>query len=245
MILICKIYRKIKSFLKVNWIKTIYLNFKILPFEQARHLPIVVFGQCSISSLSGKIVFTDTVKFGIITFGHRFEIFKKANNSAEIFLEGVWELTGPAQFGYDFKLYIEKNASFKTGIMNTFANNTKIVCTNKILLGDHVKIGDESQIIDTTFHNMYDLDLGKSIEKKGEIIIGSYIAVGNRVSITKNTNIPDYSIIASNSLCNKNLNSYGNNNMFGGIPAKLIKTNYIRDWKLEEESLKNYLTIKF
>src|SRR5690606_24978783 len=134
MTLICIIYRKINSFFKINWIKTIYINLKMLPFTQARHLPIVVFGQCSISSLSGKIIFKDTVKFGVITFGHRFEIFKKANNSAELFLEGVWELTGPVQFGYDFKLYIEKNACLKTGIMNTFANNLKIVCTNKITL---------------------------------------------------------------------------------------------------------------
>lgn len=239
-----KIHKRLCNFLQVNWFKTLYLNFKLLPFEQAAKLPIIVFGQCSVGNISGKIIFTDHLRMGMLTFGHRFEIFKKASNISEIVLKGTWKLNGAAQFGYDFKLYIEKEAYLETGKMNTFANNTKLVCCKKIILGNYVKIGDESQLQDTTFHNMFNLSTNQTVPKEGEILIGSYVSVGNRVSITKNAIVPDFSLIASNSLCNKSLVHYGENNLFGGIPVKLIRKDYTRDWKLEEKELEEYLKIK-
>ncbi len=235
---------KIRLYSQINWIKTWYINLKFLPLKDALKLPIIVFGQCSFGSLSGKIIFDVPIETGIITLGHRFEIFKKSARSAEIFIQGVWQINGYAQIGYDYKIYIEKNAVLQTGDMFTMANNGKIVCTNKIILGDHVKIGDESQLIDTNFHDLYDVNKQKNIPKKGEIHLGSYIGAGNRVTYMKNTKIPDYSLITSNSLCNKDFSEYANNNIFGGIPAKHIKENIIRNWQAEEKAIKEYLTIK-
>lgn len=180
----------------------------------------------------------------MITLGHRFEIFTKAAGCAELFLEGEWHVKGRVQLGYDFKIYIEKGAILETGHMCTFANNTKIVCSNGIYLGNHVKIGDDSQLLDTNFHDLYDISSGTCIPRKGKIFLNSYIATGSRVTIMKNAKIPDYSLITSNSLCNKDFLSYGENNIFGGIPAKFIKTGIRRHWEAEEEKLEDYLTIR-
>lgn len=235
---------KIKLYNQINWIKTIYINLHFFSVKEAVKFPIIVFGQCNFASLKGKIALKAPLKTGIITLGHRFEIFKKSAGIAELFLEGEWVVMGSIQIGYDFKIYLEKEAILETGHMCTLANNTKLVCSNKIILGNSVKIGDESQLIDTNFHDLYDLKADKKIPKKGEIYLGSYISTGSRVTIMKNAKIPNYSLIPSNSLCNKDYLSFGENNIFGGIPAQFIKNGLIRDWKSEEEELIAYLTVK-
>ena len=41
--------------LKANWLKTIAFNFRMLPFEQAIHLPLLLFGKIDISGCEGRI----------------------------------------------------------------------------------------------------------------------------------------------------------------------------------------------
>lgn len=239
-----RILNKLKFYNQINWLKTIYINLCYFSFSDALKFPIVIFGSCSLAKLKGNLIIQTPIKTGIVTIGHRFEVFKKENKSAEIFFEGDWIVKGSVQFGYDCKIYIEKNAVFETGQMCTFANNTKIVCSNFIKLGDHVKIGDESQILDTNFHNLFDIKENKVINKKGKIILESYIAIGSRVTVMKNTVLPSYTLVTSNSVLNKDFNSYGENNLFGGIPAKFIKEGLVRDWKSEEKALENFLKVK-
>jgi serine acetyltransferase len=51
------------------------------------------------------------------------------------------------------------------------------------------------------------------------------------------TKTADNTVIASNSLCNKDYTGLGNNVLIGGIPSKLIKNNFKRDWEIEKEHL--------
>ncbi len=235
---------RIKLYIKINWIKTIIFNLKCFRLREAFQLPVIIFGQCRLSSLKGKIIVNGPIKTGMITVGHRFEVFTKSASCAELVIDGTWIINGKVQLGYDCKIYIGNNAVFETGHMCTIANSTKIVCANKIVMGNHVKIGDESQLLDTNFHDLYDVNLQQNIAKQGEIYLNSYIATGSRVTIMKNAKIPDYSLITSNSLCNKDFLSFGENNIFGGIPAKFIKNGIRRHWEAEEKQLEAYLTIK-
>ncbi|MCW8982372.1 MAG: hypothetical protein OQJ83_13395, partial [Altibacter sp.] len=58
-----------------------------------------------------------------------------------------------------------------------------------------------------------------------------------RITVMPNTKTPDHCVVASNSLCNRDYTSLGNYILLGGIPAKLIKTDYARDWEGEKETL--------
>ena len=49
---------------------------------------------------------------------------------------------------------------------------------------------------------------------------------------------PNFCMIASNSLCNKDYSLLNENILIGGIPAKHLKSNISRDWEGEEEQLK-------
>lgn len=244
MILIRKIYRKIKSFLKVNWIKTIYINFKMLSFEQARRLPIVIFGKCSIQSLSGKIIFRSPVEFGMLGLGQRYEVFSKESGKAELNIQGKLIINSKAQFGYDYKIFIDKNAILTLGNMSSMASQAKIICTQNITLGDFCRLGSECQIIDTNFHNLKNVKTHEVFNKSNDIWLGGFNFISNRVSVLGKTVTSDYCIVASNTLLNKDYSSFGENIILGGIPAKLVKENIVRDWETEKENLENYLTIK-
>ncbi len=79
----------------------------------------------------------------------------------------------------------------------------------------------ECQIFDTNFHYMVD-SRGNIMKKDGEVCVDDNVWIANRVSIAKGSFIPRDSIIASNSLVNKDF-SKSESGIFAGIPAKLMK----------------------
>ena len=55
--------------LRANLIKTIYFNFRVLPFHQAIRFPFLIYRHVYLKSLSGKIVFTVPVHSGMAKVG--------------------------------------------------------------------------------------------------------------------------------------------------------------------------------
>lgn len=216
----------------------------MLPFVQAKHLPVIIFGNCSIQSLSGKIIFCSPIKFGMLGLGQRYEVFVKESSKAELNIQGKLIIKKKAQFGYDYKIFVGKNATLTLGDMSSMASQAKIICTQNITLGDFCRLGSECQLIDTNFHNLKDVKTNEVFNKSNDILLGSFNFISNRVSVLGKTVTPDYCIIASNTLLNKDYFSFGENIILGGIPAKLVKENIVRDWQSEKENLENYLTIK-
>jgi hypothetical protein len=59
----------------------------------------------------------------------------------------------------------------------------------------------------------------------------------------QHTRTPDYCTVASNSVCNKDYSTLGNNILIGGIPAKLLRENISRDWESEKALLDRWLMV--
>ena len=74
-------------------------------------------------------------------------------------------------------------------------------------------------------------------------MLNYYNFVSNRVTIMQKTITPKNCTIASNTLCNKDYTTFGENILIGGIPAKLLKENISRDWEGERENLERNLII--
>jgi acetyltransferase-like isoleucine patch superfamily enzyme len=85
---------------------------------------------------------------------------------------------------------------------------------------------------------------GEKYPLSAPIELGNYNAVSNRVSIMSNTKTPDNCVIASNSLCNKDYTNLGSEILLGGVPAKLIRRDFVRDWESEKEKLMFYKRVK-
>lgn len=237
MVLLIKIYQKIRFYLTINWLKTVYFNFKMFPFSVAKKLPIVFYGPVKFGALSGTIEIQSPLKRGMIGFGQRFEKMTKHRGVAEVIIQGHLVFKNHAHMGKDCFFYVGKGAYCEFGDMGCLGSDVKLVCTNKIVIGDWVGVGYESQLIDTNSHPMYNTQTGEYYPMTGEIILGSYNAISNRVTMMLNTKTPNNCVIASNSLCNRDFTDFGENILIGGVPAKLIKNNYARDWEGEKDLL--------
>lgn len=238
-----KTYRKIKFSLKVNWLKTLYFNFKMFPFDIAKNLPVYFYGKVKFNDLSGEIIIDAPIKSGMIGFGQPYEIFSSSAGIAEVFIAGKVTFNGYCQFGLDYFIYVAKDASLKMGTMSSLGSKGKIICYNEIIFGDYCRIGFESQVIDTNAHQMINSTTNEKFPITSPITLGNYNYFSNRVSILQSAVTPDYCTTASNSLCNKDYTSLGENILIGGIPAKLLKTNISRDWEGEKEMLDLWMRV--
>lgn len=237
--------RKWKFFWSVNWIKTYYFNYKKFPYSIAKKLPVFFFGKVKFSDISGEVKIDAPIETAMIGFGQSFEFPTTYRGIAEISMRGKLVFNGNAQIGKDCVLYIDKDGYCEFGYMAALGSNVKLICKKKIVLGDWTGIGYESQLIDTNSHPMINTETSEPYPLVGEIVLGDYNSVSNRVSIMPHTKTPNYCVVASNSLCNRDYSGLGNNILLGGIPAKLIKNNFARDWESEKETLKKNKIIKW
>ncbi|MCW5520697.1 transferase [Aureitalea sp. L0-47] len=236
-----KIYRnfkrKYRRHCSVNWGKTIYFNFKKFPLSTAIKLPVMFYGPVKFTNITGKVIIEGPIKKGMIGFGLQFERGTTHRGTAELDIEGTIVFKNRAHIGKDCFVFIHHNGYCEFGDMGCLGSNVKFICTHRIVLGNWAGIGYESQVVDTTAHPMKDLTTGKYVPMAGAIEIGNYNTISNRVSIMNNTKTPDSCVVASNSMCNRDYTEYGSNILLGGIPAKLLKTNYVRDWESEKDML--------
>lgn len=235
---------KWKLYLTVNWIKTLYFNYKMFPFAVAKKLPVFFYGSVKFNSLRGNITINaPKITKGMIGFGQNYEMNKRSAKIAEITLDGQLTFKGFSQFGKDYFLNIMEDAYCEMGNMASIGTRGKIICSQKIIFGKYARIGSESQVIDTNFHAMFNTETQEQYEMKGTIILGNYNYFGNRVSVYKDTITPDYITVASHAVLKKDYSDISENTMIGGIPAKVIKTNVSRDWEGEREMIENALIV--
>lgn len=238
-----KLYQKGVFILSVNWIKTLYFNFKMFPLNQAIKLPVYFYGSVKFKHLTGKITINAPLKKGMIGFGQAYEIMSRSKGIAELSLEGTVTFYGHVQFGKDYFVFVGPNASLKMGNMASLGNSGKIICYENIELGYFARIGFESQLSDTTAHQMMNTVTGEKYPMTTPILIGNFNYISNRVTVLAGTKTPDYCSIASNSLCTSDYTSLGQNVLIGGIPAKLLKTNICRDWDGEMPLMMKWLSV--
>ena len=237
------IKKKIKFFLKVNWIKTIYFNFKKFPFSIAKKLPVFFYGKVKFQDISGEVIINAPIRRGMIGFGQPYEMNTIHKGIAEIMLAGKLICRGNIQFGKDYFIYIKQNAILEMGNMASMGSSGKIICTKSVFFGDYARIGSESQVIDTNFHQMFNTFTNEKFPISAPIKIGKFNFISNRVTILSKTITPNFCTIASNSLCTKDYTTLGENILIGGVPAKLLKTNISRDWESEKENMDIWLKI--
>ena len=230
-------------FPKLNLFKTVYVNFKLLPFSQARRFPIFIYHNVRLLGLSGKVILNCEPKRGMLQFGHSLEYVKVENGKGQFTINGTLVING-----YDnvksksVKLIITKDGTLEIGSNSYWGTNVKVIVTNKVYLGNFFRMPFESQLLDTNFHFVIDVSTRKveSLAAKS-IYIGDYVWIANRSSIMGGTVLPSKCMITSNSLINKNFSELDDYAIIGGIPAKFIKYGKIRVYNAETEHfLLNY-----
>ena len=74
----------------IRFIKTIYLNFKLLPWNIAVKLPIYLYGPVNLYWLKGKIeIKSNKIYRGMIKLGRNYEYFNGSDGSSFIYMSLV------------------------------------------------------------------------------------------------------------------------------------------------------------
>lgn len=210
---------------------SLLFNLYYLPFNQAIKIPILIHKPKFIR-LRGKIILnTNNIRFGMIQIGFWGNALYTSRQ------QGVnWEnhggtvcFNGSANFGIGTCISIGKNAQLEFGDDFLSGPMVKFGCYKKIVFGTRVRIGWESIILDTDFHQTINRITGIKSEIYKEIKIGSCNWIGIRSIILKGSETRDFCIVGANSMLNKKYD-FPEYSLVAGNPVKLKAENVYRDF---------------
>lgn len=207
---------------KTNLPKTLWLNFKKLPFRQARKLPIYVYGRADFHRLKGRIILdTDQISTGMIKVGKHDYYIATSVQRTQWNIAGTLRLKGPIKFLQGAYIMVAGNAELEIGgSEGVFGTNLRIFCFDHIVLGKNVRIAWDAQLMDSSFHYIELTNRDHIVKPLTQpIFIGDNVWIGNRTTISKGTVLPNRTIVASNSVVNKDFSNIEPDTLIAGTPA--------------------------
>ena len=229
---------QIRELLRANTLKTIIFNFRMLPWRQAIRIPILLYENVDCRLSTGKIIFlhdTRSLHFGDLQIGQSLYFPAKRGMTTTLIIQGTLEVGHRVKFKNGSTVHIAPNAVCRLNDKVTFGERANLVCYKKITAGPLVSFSWDCSVFDTNFHYLMGLDNIVNDRNK-EIFIGENCWIGHHSVIAKGTRLNDWTIVASNSLVNKDFSAV-TNCIIGGIPSKVIKDGIRRvfDAGLEHE----------
>jgi acetyltransferase-like isoleucine patch superfamily enzyme len=232
------------TLLKLNLFKTLYFNFKVLPFKQALKLPVHLYGKIDFANLCGQFTISAAeIHFGMIVFGGKHEVVINPSEKTRIYNSGKIDFAGNAIFGRGINLMVWDNALLNIGNNFSVGSLCRIIVFRNMTFGNDVLISWECQFFDTDFHFIADAN-HKIKDNCATVSIEDGVWIGTRSTVLKGTSIAAESIVAANSVCSGNYKEKnGKGVLLAGQPAKAIKESihYITD-KKQETALFQYFS---
>ena len=232
------LFNVITILLKINLLKTVYFNFKVLPVRQALKLPIHFYGRVELVNLKGEFTINrEKVNFGMIVFGGKHEIVISSNVATRIYNTGKINFDGEALFARGINIMVWHYGKLTFGSNYSIGSLSRIICFRNISFGNDVLISWETQIVDSDFHFIVSTENQVS-DNSGDVIVNDGVWIGSRATILKTTVLPKNAIVAAQSICSGNYqDKYGDGILVAGIPAKMIKNevHYLKNKRKETE----------
>jgi acetyltransferase-like isoleucine patch superfamily enzyme len=215
--------RNFFHFIKYINPKTIYFNFKYLKIRQAVKLPVLVSKNVSLNAVLGRVHLNCQLKTGLVKIGFgNVGIFDKRRSKTIWEVYGDVTFEGNAMIGHGSKIVVGEDASLIFGENLKVTAESSIVAFKRVQIGNNCLLSWDTLLMDTDFHKVKN-DNGEIINCPQPIIIGDHVWIGCRSVILKGSVIPNNSIVAINSLVNKEL--LIENCIYGGSPVKCLREN--------------------
>ena len=229
--LIMKTYRKYHFHV---W-KTLVVNFKLLPFKQAIHLPIVIYGKTQLIISNSSVKLLCSPRFGIVKFAKNHEYFYPTPAPSLLFMiNGTMVLEGDVQFSSGCTLRIN-DGILQLGENVCFSGGCKILCNNRIFIRAYSQFAFDCVCCDTNFHYILQKD-GLVKDCVGIIEVGNRNWIGNYTTHMRGTQLPDNTIVASRSFVNKSFLGYHDDGiLIAGSPGKVVRLGDQRVFSAQKE----------
>ena len=230
----------------VNFLATIYWNFRIFPFAKACRLPILVGHIVDIVNYEkGCITLSDpnprrgTVEIGI----SRFPIFPAKGLHTLVRFQGG----GKVIFGHEVRIATGCSLVASVGGTIVFGNDVYVNMhslmysnASSIRIGNHVRVGWYCQIYDSSVHYMVDVNTGEVKDSKKPILISDNVWLANHVTVAPGAAIPSFTTVAATSLVNKDFSAFDTpGGLLVGTPANYKNIGKVRivnedlEWRIK------------
>lgn len=211
--------------------RTAYANFRLLPFTQAVHFPIFIYGRVKLFILIGSVEIKVPIKKGMIKIGMNTESFSCFDGSGFLQICNGCKIifNGPAQFGINTKIRLV-GANLIVGKNVFIGSSVRIICNGAdVTIGDYDRIAFETSIMSSSFHYIYNTAKHGYGRTARPIHLGAYNWIGNRTTISAGTVTKSNTIVGSGSLLNRDYTQLeGKAPLLGGQPAKMLGTGFKR-----------------
>lgn len=226
-----------REFAKTNIIKTIYFNFKLLPFKNAFKLPFFLYGKVYIWNLSGRVILPKEITTGMIRIGYKWiDLWPTSFLPAQIQVQGSLKFCGAAIISGGANVNVQsKEGELIIGKNVVIGGGSICKCLKKIEIGDGTRITGNCTIMDCNMHYVKNIDTGVVANNRAPIMIGKNCWINAGSIVSKGAVIPDYSISARNSFLSKDYKEYGTNLFLVGSPAKPSSSKVQRIFTVEKQ----------
>lgn len=229
-----------------NWFNpfaTIWLNFRSFPLNQALRFPVWCYGRPKIFGLSGQMLVVGKIKTGMVRFNQtKFMAPSNMDVQSELFNYGKIIFRGPGIIGTGNKIVVFRSGTLDIGANFKITDMCNIGCFQKIHIGEQTRITHRCQILESNYHFVANFSKGTVPNHVRPIFIGKGCWICNTSTILGGTTLPDFTIVASNSLLNKDYSGIPDSSLVGGVPAKYIATGFrkIENGIIEKEIAQFY-----
>lgn len=232
-----------------NWFNpfaTFFYNLAFFPFRQAIKFPLFVYGNPKIYDFTGKMLCEGVCQTGMVKFNMTIPFSPQAALGASqlgVSERGKLIFRGPCVIGMGNRILIGENGTLDMGKCTKIMSFCNITAYSKVVIGAYSWIVHRCQVLDTNFHFIANFNEGVIPNIKQPITIGDYCWICNSTTVTGGAVVPNKTIVASNSLVNKNMSDVPEESIIGGIPAKLISSGFRRvdSNKISVELWKHYI----
>lgn len=155
-------------------LKTIYFNFRYLPFRQAIKLPVWVSRHCRIRKAAGSVRITAPIRMGMIRIGYDgVGIFDNRRSRSIWKNSGEVIFRGRASLGHGARISVEKEGRLIFGDHFTLTAESAIACAKNISFGDGCLLSWDILIMDTDWHRLKEGD--RVTNPPAAVVIGNHV----------------------------------------------------------------------
>lgn len=216
---------------------TIWFNFRNFPFDKARHLPVLFYDGAYATILQGgRLELTEQfwANNGRVLVGYPSLDFEYQCEKTHLnIVGGVLRLNGSLDVRRGCIVEIKGVCTFGEDVV--FGPRCRVRVHNELLIGSTVRVAHETQIFDSNFHYVENVNEPGFNPISKPIRIGSYVWICNRSTVQAGSVLPSRTILASNSLLNRDFADLEPGSLIGGTPARFIKRGVSRVWDRKRE----------
>ena len=206
---------------------TIYFNFRYLPLNQVKHLPILIYDTFVVGT--PKIfIDSDTVSYGMIKIGRiGNNIFNPSKSTLTFWDKGKVNFQGTCKLSRGCHIRVQGNAILDIGDNFYSSSNLNLQCDKSIAIGRNVTIGWNVSILDTDYHKYFDITKQRYSIPSKPIVVEDNVWIGYGCSIMKGTHIAQHTIVSAGSVVSGNF--MAENVVIKGNPATVARDNVMID----------------